>query len=106
MVNTLVLHSKKTELGIGCISKELKNSYKVNFGLQDCLTVKKELINVIDTSHCKTVTSREYSHRILQDNGTLSDCIVGNELRHYVGIGWTTTRVITLDDLKKYTRVV
>jgi len=105
MINTLVLHKSK-DLGIGCISKELKNSYRVNFGLNDCKTVKKDMVTVIDTSKCKTVTLKEYSSRIMNCDETLNYVIVGNELRHFVRIGWITTRVIEISDLKKYRRVV
>jgi len=31
---------------------------------------------------------------------------VGNELKHYVGIGWVTEKVITYNDLKLYPRVI
>lgn len=105
MVNTLVTH-KKLNLGVGCISKELSKSYKINFGLHDVKTCSKELVNVIDTSNCKTITFQEYRTRILKDNSTLEYCIVGNELKHYVGIGWLTHRVIKLEDLTKYPRVI
>jgi hypothetical protein len=105
MINTLVLH-KKRDLGIGCIAKEMKDSYKVNFGLVDSFSVKKYLVTVIDTSNCKTITAAQYRNRILDDNSTINYAIVGNELRHYVGIGWITHRVIELSDLEKYPRVV
>ena len=106
MINTLVTHSKYKTLGIGCISKELKSSYRVNFGLDDTMTVKKDKVRVVDTSKCKTVTLSEYAQRILNDKSTLNYCIIGNELRQYVGIGWITLRVVTYDDLTKYPRVI
>lgn len=105
MVNTLVMH-KKLNLGIGCISKEFKNSVGVNFGLDDNKKCSLSALNIIDTSNCKTVTFQEYKSRILKSDSTLNDVIVGNELRHYVGIGWTTTRVVTMNDLNKYPRVI
>lgn len=106
MVNTLVKHKKLKSLGIGCIAKELKSSYKVNFGLEDVMTCKKDSVEVIDTSECKTITFIEYRNRILNNKSILGYCIVGNELKHFVGIGWLTRRVITLEDLKRYPRVV
>lgn len=106
MINTLVKHKKIKNLGIGCISKELKNSYKVNFGLQDVLTCKKDSLEVVDTSKCKNVSFQEFKNRILSDGSNLNYAIVGNELMNYVGIGWITLRVVTEDDLTKYTRVV
>jgi hypothetical protein len=36
----------------------------------------------------------------------LNNCIVGNELKEFVGIGWITIRVATEDDLKQYPRVI
>jgi hypothetical protein len=106
MINTLVKHKKLKSLGIGCISKELKSSYKVNFGLHDVKTCKKDIIGVIDTSSCNTISFREFQNRILSDNSKLDYCILGNELKHYVGIGWVTLRVINEDDLKKHPRVI
>lgn len=106
MVNTLVKHKKLKTLGIGCIAKELKTSYRVNFGLDDVMTCKKDMVEVIDTSACKTITFNQYRNTILGVDSGVDKCIVGNELRHYVGIGWVTVRVITEDDLKKYPRVI
>ena len=104
-INTLVTH-KKLKLGIGCILKVLSKSVKVNFGVFDTKTCKVDQLKVVDTSNCKTVISHEYSSRILKDKSDLNDVIVGNKLKHYVGIGWITTRVITIEDLKHYPRVI
>ena len=106
MINTLVTHKKLQSLGIGCISKELKKSYRVNFGLHDVKTCSKKSVNIIDTSKCKTISYSEFSRRILSDSSSLNNCIVGNELKEYVGIGWITLRVIEMEDLKKYPRVI
>lgn len=106
MVNTLVTHKKLKSLGIGCIAKELSKSYKVNFGTEDVLTCSKTAVEIVDTSKCKTVDFNEFRNRILKDNSTLDRAIVGNELKEYVGIGWITLRVVTMDDLTKYPRVI
>jgi hypothetical protein len=106
MINTLVTHKKLKSLGIGCIAKELSKSYKVNFGLTDRLTCKKTAVEPIDTSSCKTVSYREFRNRIMNDKSELNYAIVGNELMHYVGIGWLSERVITEGDLKIYPRVI
>ena len=105
MINTLVTHKKKN-LGIGCISKEHKNNVTVNFGLYDTQKCKLADLNIVDLSECKTVSFSEFKNRILRDKSTLNDAIVGNEKKHYVGIGWVTDRVVTFDDLKKYPRVI
>lgn len=105
-INTLVRHKKIKSLGIGCVSKVLKSSVKVNFGTEDVMTCKPKMLTAIDTSNCKTVTFREFQRRILNDQSTLNRCIVGNELKEYVGIGWITLNVITEADLQKYPRVI
>jgi hypothetical protein len=106
MINTLVKHKTKKSLGIGCIAKELKSSYKVNFGTTAVITCKKELIEVIDTSQCKTVSYYEFSTRILRDKSQLNFVIVGNEIKEFVGIGWISLGVVTEKTLLKYPRVV
>lgn len=104
--NTLVTHKKLKSLGIGCVSKINKNSVRVNFGTDDVKTCKIEHLDIIDVSKCKTVTVSQFSRRIFNDNSKLDYVIIGNELRHYVGIGWVIDRVITIDDLNKYPRVI
>lgn len=104
--NTLVRHKQLRSAGIGCVSKILKDKVKVNFGTDDVMTCSLKMLIPVDTSKCKTVTLREYQSRILIDKSKLDDVIVGNELRHFVGIGWTTTRVVTEEDLRKYPRVI
>jgi hypothetical protein len=106
MINTLVTHKKLKSLGIGCIAKELSKSYKVNFGTEDVLICKKTAVEPIDVSACKTVSFQEFRNRIISEKSNLNYAIVGNELKHYVGIGWLTERVITEGDLKKYPRVI
>jgi hypothetical protein len=106
MINTLVIHKKLKSLGIGCVAKELSKSYKVNFGTEDVLTCKKTAVEPIDVSACKTVSFQEFRNRIISEKSKLNYVIVGNELKHYVGIGWLTERVVTEADLKKYPRVI
>jgi len=106
MVNTLVTHKKMKSLGIGCVAKELSKSYKVNFGLNDTLTCKKDAIEIVDTSKGSTISFHEFNTRIFKNNSNLSRAIIGNELKEYVGIGWITLRVVTTDDLKLYPRVI
>lgn len=105
MINTLVTHNK-LNLGIGCISKEYKHDVGVNFGLNDTKKCKLSSLNIIDTNNCKTIPFHEYRNRIMLSNSILNNVIVGNELREFVGIGWTTTRVVTMSDLTKYPRVL
>lgn len=105
-INTLVKHKKLPNLGIGCVSRVLSKSAKVDFGTEDVKTCKIEQLEVIDVSECKTVDFHEFRTRILSDNSTLNYIIIGNELKHYVGIGWVTVRVVTMEDLKNYPRVV
>lgn len=107
MINTLVKHKKLKSLGIGCISKELKSSYKVNFGMTDVMTCKKDMIEVIDTSNCKIIGFDEFKRMTICNSSDIPNyIIIGNELKQYVGIGWTSQRVVTENDLKIYPRVV
>lgn len=105
--NTLVRHKQLRSAGIGCVAKVLTNKVKVNFGTDDVMTCSPKMLIPVDTSKCKTVTLREYQSRILmtEKKSKLNDVIVGNELRHFVGIGWITTRVVTEEDLMQYPRV-
>ena len=104
--NTLVTHKKFKNLGIGCVSKILTKSVRVNFGTDSVKTCKEEQLILVDVSKCKTVSFNEYRTRILNDNSILNDVIIGNELRHYVGIGWCVVREIRIEDLTSYPRVI
>jgi hypothetical protein len=103
-VNTLVRHKS---FGVGCVSKKLSNKVKVNFGLYDVKTCVLSSLQEIDTEKCKTIDLHELNKLAIGNSKELPVyIIVGNELRHYVGIGWVTHRVITESDLKKYPRVI
>jgi hypothetical protein len=106
-VNTLVKHNKLKSLGIGCISKKTSDKFKVNFGLTDVMTCSSGALMEIDTTNCKTIELQELNNLSISNSEKLPPYIImGNELRHYVGIGWVTQRVITEDDLKKFPRVI
>ncbi len=105
-VNTLVRHKKLTSLNIGCVTKLTSKSVVVNWGIYDSEKHKPEELEVIDTSKCKTITMKEFTNRILNNNSKLDYVIIGNEVKHYVGIGWVTHKVVTEADLKKYPRVI
>ena len=105
-INTLVRHKKLSSLGIGCVSKVLKSSVKVNFGTDDVMTCKLKTLQPVDTSKCKTILWQEYELRCIHHNSSLTRCIVGNEVKEFVGIGWITLNVVTEDDLTKYPRVI
>jgi len=104
--NTLVTIKNKPDFGICCISKIFAKHYNVNIGTSDVEKIVKDNCLLIDTKHCKTVTFNQFKNRILSDNSVLNYVIVGNELKHYVGIGWVTERTIDYEDLKKYPRVI
>lgn len=106
--NTLVTHKKFRSLGIGCVSKVMKKTLKVNFGTEDTVNCNPKMLEVVDISGCKTIKFSEFKAKTITNgfpNGEVR-AIVGNELKEYVGIGWVTKRVVTHDDLKKYPRVV
>lgn len=107
--NTLVTHNKLRTLGIGCISKILSGGkVKVNFGTDDTMTCSIKALHEVDTSKCKTVDFNRYKRRVLmaKKDENFNIAIVGNELRHFVGIGWATVRVVNHEDLKKHPRVI
>mgnify|MGYP006285426141 CR=1 FL=1 len=108
-VNDLVTHKKMKSLGIGCISKVLKNQYSINFGINDMIKCNKQSVTPVDTSRCATISFAKVQSRILMEDKNTKDLnhvILGNELKEFVGIGWITLRVVTEQDLKKYPRVV
>lgn len=104
-VNTLVRHKKLKSLGIGCVSKVLKSSVRVNFGLTGTSTCKPSALEVIDDKDFPTIKFNAFRDRIMKTGG-INYCIVGNELKQFVGIGWVTLRVVRIEDLKKYPRVI
>jgi hypothetical protein len=101
-----VYHKKLRSLGIGCVAKIMSAKVKVNFGTDDVVSCSPSSLSEIDTSSCKTISFHSFRSRILEENSTLNNCIVGNELKEFVGIGWITIRVATEDDLKQYPRVI
>ncbi len=106
--NTLVTHKKIKSLGIGCVSKILSKKVKVNFGTEDVVTCDPKMLELVDTSKCKTISFSEFKAKTITNgfpNGEVT-MIVGNEIKQYVGIGWVTKRTVTHDDLNKYPRVV
>lgn len=105
-VNTLVRHKKIKSLGIGCIAKIVGKKVVVNWGEVDTNKHNPSELEKVDVSKCKTVSMQKFRNRIVEDNGTMNDVIIGNELKQYVGIGWVSRGVITEADLKKYPRVV
>jgi hypothetical protein len=106
-LNTLVRHRKGKFEGIGCVSKVNAKTVKVNVGTRDVTNYKKEDLELVDTSHCKTIEFSDLRRMILTNSDDIpSYVIIGNELKHYVGITWVTHGVVTDEDLKKYPRVV
>ncbi len=106
-VNYLVKHNKLKTLGIGCVSKKLSGKFKVNFGLTDVMTCSLSSLTEIDTTDCKTIELWELNKLAMSNSKELPPYVImGNELRHYVGIGWVTHSVVTENDLKKFPRVI
>lgn len=103
-VNSLVT-SRKFE-GIGCVSKVFSKHVNVNIGKTGSVKILKKFIDAVDTSKCKTITFHAYKNQILVNDPNLTYVILGNELMHYVGIGWVSSRVVDGEDLKKFPRVV
>ena len=106
-VNTLVTHKKLSHLGIGCIAKVKKDSFIVNWGTTDSMLTKATMLDEVDTKDCKTLKFHEFKTLSIANSDELPEfVIVGNEKKHWVGIGWVSHGVVTLDDLKKYPRIV
>jgi hypothetical protein len=104
-INTLVTSKVSPGLGIGCTSKVLKHSAYVNFGLYDNIKCKLKELEIIDVTNTRTIDFQELKNRVLRQSGE-NIVIHFNEVREYVGIGWITLRVVTVDDLQKYPRVI
>ena len=102
----LVTLIKEPELGIGCVSKLLKVSYRVNFGTAEVRTCKPTELRKVNTADVSKISFSEFRSRILKDKSTLNKCIVGNEVMEYVRIGWISRGVVTLKDLKEIPMVV
>jgi hypothetical protein len=95
--------------GIGCVAKVLKTQVVVNYGPYGSMKVSPGQLTRVDTSFCKTVSMERYKRRLLmahREDDNFNYCILGNELLHFVGIGWHTMGVVTTEDLKKYPRVI
>lgn len=105
-INTLVTHKQLKSVGIGCISKVLKTKYKVNFGRHDVMDCSKKMLVEVDTSKCKEIEFNKFKVMQLSVENAPDYVIIGNELKHYVGIGYVSHGVVTLEDLKKYPRIV
>lgn len=107
-VNTLVKHKKLKSLGIGCISKVLKNQVAVNWGTEDNSKHKESVLEIVDTSKCKTMPFHKWRNKNICNSWPSGQVrmIIGNEVKEYVGIGWISQGVVTEADLKKYTRVI
>ncbi len=106
--NTLVTHKKLSSLGIGCVSRIFKKKVRVNFGMDDVIDISPSELLPVDTSNCMTISMADARRisRGIEKQGDPLTIIIGNELKQYVGIGWVSQRVITMDDLKRYPRLV
>jgi hypothetical protein len=80
--NTLVIH-RKLNLGIGCVSKVMSKSVKVNFGLYDVKTCNPEALKLVDITHAKTITFSQYKNKVMMNpnDSTPDYVIVGNEVK-------------------------
>jgi len=103
--NDLVTH-KKLNIGIGCVAKVLSKTVEVNFGTDDVKTCSPKMLDLVDVRKCKTISYEKYRKTILSAASKPDMVILGNEVREYVGIGWLSLGVVTLEDLKLYPRVI
>jgi hypothetical protein len=106
-INTLVRHKKGKFNGIGCISKVNHKTVKVNVGKRDVTNYKKDDIEVVDVSDCKTITFFDLRRMMLCNSKDMPDLfIIGNMVNQYMGIGAIQVRVVTESDLATYPRVI
>lgn len=108
-VNTLVRHNKLKTLGIGCIAKVHPKHFTVNWGLEDSAKCLKTAVSPIDVTKAKTVSFDKFRRRIMMadsETANLDYVIVGNVVKHFVGIGWIDRSVVTEQDLLTIPRVV
>lgn len=105
-VNDLVEHKKGRFKGIGCVAKAKRNGLEVNHGTDEVMVCKAELLEKVDTSDCTEMTMVEFRAQNIGGNPKHDTVIIGNEVKHYVGIGWVSNGVVTREDFKKYPRIV
>lgn len=107
-VNTLVRHKKLKTLGIMCISKVHPKHYTINWGKEDSAKCLKTTVEEIDVSKCKTMTYADFRRKGISNSYKENECtlIIGNVVKHYVGIGWVDQHVVTEQDLLTIPRVV
>lgn len=107
-VNELVKHKRIAQFGIGCVSKVTSRHIYVNWGTDDTEKHTASQLTAVDTSMCEEVPMSLF--RALNiTNGWKDDqsvMIIGNEVKHWVGIGWVSRGVVKDSDLKKYPRLV
>lgn len=104
-VNDLVRVKSDLSLGICTVARVMKHSkVEITFGKYDKQKIKTDLLELVDTSKCPTMTMEEFRQKRM-DN-TLDMFIVGHELCKYVGIGIVTHSLVTEEDLKLYPRLV
>jgi hypothetical protein len=104
---TLVTHKTGKFKGIGCITKVLKASVKVNHGEYDVISCKPKDLEVVDVNNSKTIIFSDLRKMNFTNSNKLPKyAIIGNSLKEYVGIGWIHTRVVTEADLKVFPRVI
>lgn len=105
-VETLVTNIKQPELGIGCITKKLKVTYKVSFGMDMVMVCKPTELRIIDTTDNVPITKKELKEKRLSGELITNTCIMGNELFDFLNNKWLSRNtVVTPIDLKLFPRV-
>lgn len=106
-VAQLVTSTNRQFAGIGCVSKVLKKSVRVNHGTDSVMTCNPQNLSLVNTENCKTLKFSDFKRMSVVNSKDLPSCvIIGNEVNEYVGIGWISRGVVEPEDLKKYPLIV
>lgn len=106
VINTFVELKGLPFLGIGCVSKVLKKTVRVNFGTDDCIILDPKQLVLVDVSKTETITFQEFQTMSMANAVRTPALIIGNEVKEWVGIGWISKRIVTKQDLLKLKRVI
>lgn len=105
--NTLVTHMKYPELGIGCVYKKLKASVKIAFAEGQTIDCKPTTLREVVVENAPdTISFEDFVSETYQRNPPVKTLILTHEVHEFTSEGWMMTNYVTMDDLKKYPRII
>lgn len=105
-INTLVTHMKHPELGIGCVSKKLKASVKVVFDEGRVVDCKPTVLREVDVEGAPDPIPFEDFATSYQQSPPVETVVLAHEVHRFTNSGWMAFEHVTLEDLKKYPRII